>query len=163
MVMQLQERGKTLIVEVDHPTEVIMNKEVPWHVVGHVEDAPVVNPGVAYYYEEGPADSIILVMRDGSKAELPKGRAYSMYYEGEKPACTNIDSRGLARGAIFPTPGTYSVWLVAGRWSEHIIYYTDVRKYSVAVEEVKPAIPWWIPATLVASAVAIGGIVAIRR
>jgi len=154
--------GTVSIVEADHPTEVTVNKEFAWYAVGHVDGDSVVNPGVAYYYEDGPASSIYLVKRDGSKIELPKGKAYSMYYEGEMPPCRNIDSRDLVRGAIFPTVGTYGVWLVSGRWEEGEFYYHDKREYKVATKEFKP-VPQWLPIAVAMGLVAIAGVVALSK
>lgn len=109
--------GKVLIKEASHPTSVQVDVEFPWHVVGHVTDAPVTNPGVAYYYRDGPADSVTLIRKDGAETALPKGKARIIYYHADKPVCTDVDSRGIYKGAKFPVEGTYSIWLLSG-WLE---------------------------------------------
>lgn len=106
--------GKVLIKDASHPTSVTVNREFAWYVVGHVEEAPVDNPGVAYYYKDGPADKVVLVKTDGSEVLLDKGYARAIYYKGTKDVCTDIDSRAILRGAKFPAAGTYAVWLLSG-------------------------------------------------
>ncbi len=110
--------GTVKIADANHPTAVTVNREFSWYLVGHVENATVHNPGIAYAYIDGPASSISLIRTDGSRADLPKGYCSIMYYRGDKGACTNIDSRNVYRGAIFPAVGTYKIWLLAGRLSD---------------------------------------------
>jgi hypothetical protein len=105
---------KVLIKEALHPTSVTPGKEFAWHVVGHVEEGSVTNPGVAYAYVDGPASEVVLIGTDGSEDSLPKGYAKIMYYKATKDPCTDIDSRALYRGARFPSAGTYRVWLLSG-------------------------------------------------
>jgi hypothetical protein len=106
--------GKVVIVDASHPTSVNVNQEFPWYVVGHVENAQVTNPGVAYAYVDGPAGNVVLVKTDGSEVSLPKGYVQIIYYKATKDPCTNIDSRNIFRGAKFPAAGTYKVWLLSG-------------------------------------------------
>jgi hypothetical protein len=106
--------GKVVITDASHPTSVDVNKEFAWYVVGHVENAQVTNPGVAYAYYDGPAANIVLVKTDGSEVTLPKGYADIIYYKATKDPCTNIDSRNIFRGAKFPAAGTYKIWLLSG-------------------------------------------------
>jgi hypothetical protein len=106
--------GKVVITDASHPTSTDVNKECPWYVVGHVENAPVTNPGVGYLYKDGPADKIIIVNKDGSEDTLSKGYCLAIYYKATKDPCTNIDSRALERGVKFPAAGTYTIWLISG-------------------------------------------------
>lgn len=106
--------GKVVITDASHPTSVNANKEFAWYVVGHVENAQVTNPGVAYAYYDGPAANVVLVKTDGSEVTLPKGYADIIYYKATKDPCTNIDSRNIFRGAKFPVAGTYKILLLSG-------------------------------------------------
>jgi len=106
--------GKVIIKEASHPTRVEVNKEFSWYVVGHVTDGDVTNPGVAYYYRDGPAPELILVKNDGSETRLPRGYALVLYYKATKGPCTDIDSRKVYRGAKLPAAGTYAIWLLSG-------------------------------------------------
>jgi hypothetical protein len=106
--------GKVIIVDASHPTSVNVNQEFPWYVVGHVENAQVTNPGVAYAYVDGPAGNVVLVKNDGSEVRLALGYAQIIYYKATKDPCTNIDSRYIFRGAKFPNAGTYTIWLLSG-------------------------------------------------
>jgi hypothetical protein len=106
--------GKVVITDASHPTSVNVNQEFSWYVVGHVENAQVANPGVAYAYVDGPAANIVLVTTLGSGVNLPKGYAQIIYINETKNPCTNIDSRLLFRGAKFPAAGTYTIWLLSG-------------------------------------------------
>jgi hypothetical protein len=106
--------GKVVIADASHPTSVDVNKEFAWYVVGHVENAQVTNPGVAYVYYDGPAGNVVLVKTDGSEVSLQKGYAQVIYYKATKDPCTNIDSRNIFRGAKFPAAGTYKIWLLSG-------------------------------------------------
>jgi len=110
--------GRVLIADASHPSRVTVNEEFSWYVVGHVEDALVHNPGVAYVYLDGPANSITLVGADGSRDTLEKGTFMTIYYHADKDPCTNVDSRDVYRGAIFPAEGTYTIWLLSGYLSE---------------------------------------------
>ena len=110
--------GRVVIAEASHPSSVDVNKEFSWHVVGHVENGVVRNPGIAYAYVDGPANAITLVGTDGSRETLEKGKFISLYYHADKDPCTNIDSREVYRGAIFPVAGNYTVWLLSGYLSE---------------------------------------------
>ncbi len=106
--------GKVLIKEASHPTSVNVNQEFAWYVVGHVTDADVTNPGVVYWYRDGPAASIVLVKQDGSEVSLPKTYGQVIYYKATKSPCTDVDSRAIFRGAKFPAAGTYTIWLLSG-------------------------------------------------
>ena len=110
--------GRVLITDASHPTSVNVDEEFSWHVVGHVEDAMVHNPGVAYVYVDGPADSITLVGADGTRDILEKGMVQIIYFHADKDPCTNVDSRDVYRGAIFPAEGTYTIWLLSGYLTE---------------------------------------------
>jgi hypothetical protein len=110
--------GKTVVKDASHPTSVNVNQEFAWYVVGQVTDGVVRNPGVAYYYKDGPAASVKIVKNDGTEIDLPKGSALVLYVKGDQPVGTTIDSRNAFRGAKFPAAGTYTIWLCAGYVSD---------------------------------------------
>jgi hypothetical protein len=110
--------GRCVIKEASHPTSVAVGVEFAWYVVGHVADAVVRNPGIAYMYKDGPAASVKLVRKDGAEIDVPKGSAVILYRKGDVAVCTNIDSRDAFKGAKFPVAGTYTIWLMSGYLSD---------------------------------------------
>ena len=99
----------------NHPLSANANIEVPWYLVGHVVST-IDGPAVGYVYEDGPADAITIIRKDGSTVSIAKGYAAVSYLSGSRAACISIDSRDNYKGVIFPIPGTYWVWLAAGRY-----------------------------------------------
>jgi hypothetical protein len=110
--------GKVYIKDASHPTSVTVNQEFSWYAVGEVRDGSAHNPGVAYYYKDGPAPSVKIVKKDGSAVDLPKGYAFVAYEKGDCPAGTLVDSRDVCRGAAYPAAGTYTIWLCSGVLSD---------------------------------------------
>ena len=110
--------GKCVIKSASHPTDVYVNREVSWYVVGEVRDGYVNNPGVSYRYYGGPSNSIKLVDNAGNKKDLPIDCIAVVYRKGTQPPGTTIDSRDMYRGVIFPQAGTYTIWLCAGYVSD---------------------------------------------
>jgi hypothetical protein len=106
--------GVMKITSADHPTSVSVNKEYSWYVVGQATGGAVHNPGVGLWYYSGPADKITLVLKDGSKMDVPKGWAGVVYKKGDYAEGTIVDSRDGLRGAIIPVAGTYEIRLIAG-------------------------------------------------
>ena len=106
--------GKCVIVDASHPSEVTVNEEASWYVVGEVRDGYVHNPAVALWYRDGPADSITVTDRLGNRYPLARGEAAWLAVKGDAAPGARVDSRNFYRGAIYPQAGTYTIWLVSG-------------------------------------------------
>jgi len=106
--------GAMEITSANHPTSVYVNQEYSWYVVGRATGGAVHNPGVGLWYYSGPADKIMLVKKDGSKMDVPKGWVGVVYKKGDYAEGTIVDSRDGLRGAIIPVAGTYEIRLIAG-------------------------------------------------
>jgi len=104
--------GKVFFVEVFHPTSAYVNQEVKWYARAKVVGGKVDTPLMDYGYIDGPTDKIIIVRADGVKVDLPKGSYILVGLRmGDCPEGTELDSRELIRGVIFPAVGTYKIEL----------------------------------------------------
>jgi len=105
--------GRVVFTDVSHPTSAYVNKEVSWHAVAKVVDGRVRSPMILYYYVDGPASSIALVHKDGTRTNVSRGERYLVAAKaGDQPVGTVIDSRDEFRGVVFPEAGTYKIELL---------------------------------------------------
>jgi len=132
--------GTVVITYAEHPTSVTTNQEFKWRVIGTVQGGNVTNPGVGYMYENGPSDYITIVMADGSKVTLRRGDKTYKYLSGSQPPGTTINSTSWFEGAIYPTDGTYTVYLIVGYYDSetNMFIVTDQRKYTVTSSSAPP-------------------------
>jgi hypothetical protein len=107
-------KGKLVVEDSFHPVNASAGAEFPWHAVARVSGAPVVDPFVSYSYLDGPADSVELVLADGSRARVAKGGEQRRVWPGAAPPDRVLDSREAFRGVAFPQPGTYKIRVSAG-------------------------------------------------
>ena len=131
--------GKVTIKDAAHDGRAEAGKPASWHVVAHVDEAAD-RPGVAYAYVDGPAGSVKVVTTDGREVEVPKGKCLAAYVDRTGVgACTDVDSRWVFRGAVFPEGGKYVVWLLSGVYdpASGAFYYHDKREFAVEVAEAK--------------------------
>jgi hypothetical protein len=131
--------GKVTIKYAMHDGKAEAGRPASWYVVAHVDEVAD-RPGVAYAYVDGPADSVKVVTIDGREVEVPKGKCVAAYVDRTGvEACTDIDSRWLFRGTIFPEGGKYVVWLLSGVYdpASGTFYYHDKREFAVEVAEAK--------------------------
>ena len=143
------------------PSSVPVNQQFNFSVTGQVVNGNVTNPAVGLYYYSGPSDYIIIVTQSGT-IQLSKGTAVVAYIQGTMPPGTTVT---LQAGAILPTPGTYTLQLVAGYVSDSGMTVTDYRTYTVNATATgaapspgvtAPSLPSWAPFAIVLAIV--GGI-----
>jgi len=104
--------GRVVFVDVSHPTSAYVNQEVSWYATAKVVDGAVEDAMIDYRYLDGPASSITLVKRDGSKVDVSRGSYVIVQAKmGKQPEGTELDTRDIWRGVIFPVAGTYKIEL----------------------------------------------------
>jgi len=145
------------------PSSVPVNQQFNFYVTGQVVNGNVTNPAVGLYYYSGPSDYIIIVTQSGT-IQLSKGTAVVAYIQGTEPPGTTVS---LQAGAILPTPGTYTLQLVAGYISDGGMTVTDYRTYTVNATATgvapppgvtAPGLPSWAPLAIVIGIIGVGAI-----
>jgi len=145
------------------PSSVPVNQQFNFSVTGQVVNGNVTNPAVGLYYYSGPSDYIIIVTQSGT-IQLSKGTAVVAYIQGTEPPGTTVS---LQAGAILPTPGTYTLQLVAGYISDGGMTVTDYRTYTVNATATgvapppgvtAPGLPSWAPLAIVIGIIGVGAI-----
>jgi hypothetical protein len=114
----MSDEGQVIFVDVKAPScSAEPSREYSWYIVGRVINAPVTNPGVCFFYLDGPSN-ITLVKNDGTTETLAPFRFSVVYKEGSQPVGTTIDSREVYRGVVFPALGSYILLLQVGQYFE---------------------------------------------